>query len=137
MTVRRTGSADRLVYGDVLRFAEDLHRCFAVAVSSGVRPLLVVFGQPHVGIGLQFPDRPIKLPAESDVVELVLDGPMEARADAVGLRAVRPGLRMIHIRDGQVELTGVAFDLAAIFSAPVGQDAQPVDAVPGKEETSA
>ena len=56
-------------------------------------PLRVVLGQPRVQIGLPFVHRMVQLFAERDVVEFVLDRPMEALADAIGLRAVCLGLR--------------------------------------------
>ena len=42
-----------------------------------MRPLFVVFGQPHVQIGLQFFDGTVQLLSECDVVEFVFDGAME------------------------------------------------------------
>ena len=78
-TVRRFGSAYGLVHGNVQRFAEGPHRCLAITVSSGMRSLRVVFGQPDIEIGLQLLHRPIELLAEGDVVELVLDGAVMVR----------------------------------------------------------
>ena len=50
-------------------------------------PLLVVFGNPGIQVGLQLVERAIDVLAERHPVELVKDGAMEALADAVGLRA--------------------------------------------------
>ena len=48
---------------------------------------------------------------------------MEALADAVGLRAVGLGLRMVDVLDGQVKLVGMVLDLAAVFGAPIRKHA--------------
>ena len=78
-----------------------------------------------------------------DVVEFVFDGAMEfgvvreathhpvedvneqtggALADAVGLRTVGFGSRVVHVLDRQIKLIGMVFDLAAIFGAAIRQD---------------
>ena len=67
-------------------------------------------GQPIIEIGLQFLDRAIELLAESDIVELVLEGSAGMFSDAVGPRRIGPGV--IHILDGQAELVGVILNLA-------------------------
>ena len=82
-----------------------------------MRPLFVVFDEPRIQIGLQFLDRTKQPLAEGVVVELVLDGSMEPLTDAICLRAVRFGLRVIHILDGQIQLIGVVLDLSAILSS--------------------
>ncbi len=66
--------------------SESLHRCFAVAVLSRMRALLVVFEQPLIYVRLQLFKRAIDFLAKGDVVKLVLHGLMKALADAVGLR---------------------------------------------------
>ena len=54
-------------------------------------PLLVLFGDPSIKVGLQLVDGAIDLLAERDPVELVEDGAMEALADSIRLRALGLG----------------------------------------------
>ncbi len=54
---------------------------------------------------------------------------MEALADAVGLRALGLGARMINVLDRKVKLVFVSFGIAAEFAAAVGQNAQQFDLV--------
>jgi hypothetical protein len=51
-------------------------------------PRLIVFLDAAIQISLPFVDRTIHLLAESDTVEIVEHGLMEALADSVGLRAL-------------------------------------------------
>src|SRR5262245_45997829 len=51
-------------------------------------PLLVVFGDPNIKVGLQLVDGVVDLLAERDPVKLVQDSAMEALADPVCLRAL-------------------------------------------------
>ena len=50
-------------------------------------------------------------------MDLVLDGSVEARADAVGF-----GLGMIHLLDGRREPAGVGLELAILVRSAVGRD---------------
>ena len=97
-----------------------------------MRPDLVVLGKPAVEVALQFVDAAVDLLAEGDLVELVQDGLLEPLADAIRLRALRPGSRVIHVLDGQVELILVPLGTAAELGAAVGQDPQQRDAGPGQ-----
>jgi len=65
----------------------------------------------------------IYLLAESDLVELLQDGFMEAFADAVGLGPAGLGARVVDILDGQVKLVLVVLAGAAVFSAAISQHA--------------
>jgi hypothetical protein len=71
--------------------------------------------------------------AERDTVELVEHRFVEALADAVGLRALGLGARMIDVLDGEVELVFVSFGIAAVLAAAVGQHAQELDIVAVEE----
>ena len=87
-------------------------------------PLLVVFCPPQVQISLQCLQRTVELLTESDVVEFIFDCAVEALADAICLRTVRLGPRMVQILNSQIELIGMVLDLAALFCTSVGQDTQ-------------
>ena len=52
-----------------------LRRCFAEAPASLMRPLLIVFADPQIEVGLQLVDCMIRLLAECDTVDLVEHGP--------------------------------------------------------------
>ena len=92
-------------------------------------PRLIVFLDPDIEIGLQLVDRTIHLLAERDTVELVEHGLVEALADAVGLRALGLGARVIDVLDREVELVFVPLRIAAVLAAAVGQHAQQLDVV--------
>ena len=62
-----------------------------------------------------------------NAVEFVQHGLVEALADAVGLRALGLGARMIDILDRKVELVFVPLRVAAILAAAVGQHPQQLD----------
>ena len=61
-------------------------------------PLLIVLADPQIEIGLQLVDRTIHLFSERDTVELVEHGLVEALTDAIGLRALGFGARVIDRR---------------------------------------
>ena len=84
-----------------------MHRRFAEAPAALMRPLLVVFDDPGIEVGLQLVDRPVDLLAEHHPVELVEDGAVKALTDAVGLRALGLGAGVIDVLDGQVKLVFV------------------------------
>jgi len=79
--------------------------------------LLIEVADPQIEIGLQLVDRTIHLFAERDTVELVEHGLVEAFTDAVGLRALGLGARVIDVLDRKVEFVFVSFGVAAIFAA--------------------
>jgi hypothetical protein len=89
-----------------------------------MRTLLIVLTDPQIEIGLQLIDRTIHLFAEGDPVELVEHRFVEALTDAVGLRALGLGPRVIDVLDSKVELVFVALWVAAILTAAIGEYAQ-------------
>ena len=54
---------------------------------------------------------------------------MEALTDAVGLRALALGARVIDVFDREVELVFVALRVAAVLAAAIGKHAQQLDIV--------
>jgi len=88
-----------------------------------VRPFLVIALDPIIEIALQVADRAIDLLAERHAIELVEDGLMEPLGDAIGLRALGLGARMVDVLDRQIELIFVVLRVAAIFRAAIGQHA--------------
>jgi len=76
-----------------------LHWRFAKAPASLMWPLLIVLVDPQIEIGLQLVDRTIHFFAERDTIEFVEHGFVEALADAVGLRALGLGARVIDVLD--------------------------------------
>src|SRR6202008_5146219 len=90
-------------------------------------PLLIVLADPQIEISLQLVDRTIHLFAERDTVELVEHRSVEALADAVGLRALGFGARMIDVLDCKVKLVFVSLRVATILAAAVGQYPQKLD----------
>src|SRR5215469_10087090 len=93
-----------------------------------MRPLIVVFGDPRIKIGLQLVDRAIDLFAKRHPIEFVEHSAMEALADAIGLRALGLGAAVIDVLNGKVELVFVALG-AAKFGAAIGQHPRQPDAV--------
>jgi hypothetical protein len=73
--------------------------------------------------------RRIYLFAECDTVELVQHGFVEAFADAVGLRALGFGARVIDVLNREIEFVLVPLRIAAVLAAAVGQYAQQLDIV--------
>ena len=90
-----------------------MHRRFAKAPASLMWPLLIVLADPQIEIGLQLVDRTIHLFTERDTVELVEHRSVEAFADAVGLRALGLGARVIDVLNREIELVLVPFGIAA------------------------
>src|SRR6266513_173718 len=76
---------------------EGLHRRLAEAPASLMWPRLIVFAKPQIKIDLQLFVRTIHLFAEGDEVDLVEHGLVEALADAVGLRALGLGPRIVDV----------------------------------------
>jgi hypothetical protein len=58
---------------------------------------------------------------EGDTIELIEHRFAEALADAIGLRALVFGARMIDVFDSKVELVFVPFRIATILAPAVGQ----------------
>ena len=87
-------------------------------------PCFVVFAEPDIEIGLQLVDRTVHLFAERDTVELVEHRLVEAFADAVSLRALGLGTRVIDVLDRQIKLVFVPFRVAAVLAAAIRQYAE-------------
>jgi len=92
-----------------------------------MRPFDVVATDPVVEIDLQLCDRAIDLFPERDAVELVEDRLVKALDNSIRLWALGFGPGMIDVFDGQVEFVFVVLGVAAIFRAPVGQNAAEFD----------
>src|SRR6516225_6877614 len=92
-------------------------------------PLLIVLADPQIEIGLQLVERTIHLFAECDTIELVEHGLVEALTDAVGLRALGLGARVIDVLNREIELVLVSFGIAAELTPAIGQDAEKLDIV--------
>jgi hypothetical protein len=90
-------------------------------------PLLIVLVDPQIEMGLQLVDRTIHLFAERDTIELVEHGFVEALADAVGLRALGLGARVIDVLDRKLKLVFASLRVATILAAAVAQYAQKLD----------
>jgi hypothetical protein len=69
-----------------------------------MRPLLIVITNPHIEIGLRLVRCTVYLFAEHDAIKFIERGLVEAFTDAVGLRAVGLGARVIDVLDREVEL---------------------------------
>jgi len=67
--------------------------------------------------------------AERDTIELVERGLVEAFTNAVRLRALGLGARVIDVLDREIELVFVPFGIAAELAAAVSQHAQELDLV--------
>ena len=100
-----------------------MHRRFAEAPSSLVRPFLVVVLDPIIEIAVQLADRAVDFLAEGDAVELVEHGLVEPLNNSIRLRAFGLGARVIDILERQVELIFMMLGIAAIFRATIGQHA--------------
>src|SRR4051794_168572 len=103
---------------------EGLHRGFAEAPTALMWPRLVVLADPCIEIVLQLVHRTIYSFAERDTIEFVQHGLVEALADAVGLRALGLGSRVIDVLDREIEFVFVSLGIAAILAAAVGQYAR-------------
>src|SRR6266480_3622799 len=89
-----------------------------------MRSRFIVLAQPNVKVSLQLVERVVHLRAERHSIELVERSLVEAFADAVGLRALSLGARMIDVLDREIELVLVPFGIAAELAAAVGEHAQ-------------
>src|SRR6201982_44431 len=88
-----------------------------------MRPVLIVTLDPGIEVGLEFGDRLIDLLAEDDAIELTEHRLVEPLNDAIRLRALGLGARMVDILERQIELVFVVLGVAAIFRAAIGQHA--------------
>src|SRR5215203_6328583 len=113
--------SDHFLLRDRLCAKEGLHRRFSEAPASLMWPCLIVLSDPQIDVDLQLVDRTIHLFSKRDPVELVEHGLVEALADAVGLRALCLGPRMIDVLNGKIKLVIVVLRIAAILRAPIGQ----------------
>jgi len=86
-------------------------------------PVLIVFGDPHIKVGLQLADRAVNLFAERHLVKLIQDGAVEALADSIRLRAFGFGSAVINVFDGEIELVLMALGTAKLGTA-IGQHAR-------------
>ena len=83
----------------------------------------VVFFDPQIQVSLQLLKVIIHVLAECDLVDLFLDGPVEAFADAVCLWAVRFCARVLYAIDRQEQLVVVMLWAAAELCSSIRQDA--------------
>ena len=81
--------------------------------------VLVVFGDPHIKVGLQLVDRAVDLLAERHPIKLVEHRAVETLADPIGLRAFGFGSAVINVFDGEVELVFMALGTAKLGARSV------------------
>src|SRR5882757_10913214 len=86
-----------------------------------MRPFLVVALDPGIKVRLEFGDRAVDLLAKGDAIELVEHRLVEPLDDAIRLRALGLGARMVDILERQVELVFMVLGVAAIFRAAISQ----------------
>ena len=98
-----------------------MHGRPALASLALVRPFGVITVHPCIQVSLQFFDPQVNLFAESNGVKFILDGFVEAFADAVGLGMLGLGLGMVDVVQGQKQLILVPVRPAAVLGSPVGQ----------------
>src|SRR6516164_3920631 len=67
--------------------------------------------------------------AERNTIELVEHGLVEAFTDAIRLRALGLGARVVDVLDREIQLVLVPFGIAAELAAAVSQHAQELDIV--------
>jgi hypothetical protein len=77
-----------------------------------------------IQIRLQFFQGAVDLFSESDIIKFLFDRPVEAFADAVGLRMTGFGLAVVNILNGQIKLVFVMFEGAFVFGPPIRQNPQ-------------
>lgn len=76
---------------------EGLHWSFSIVVFPGMGSVVVILFKPKIQIFLQLFQGFVDLLPEGDCIELVLNGPMEAFADPIGLRRSGLGLGIIDV----------------------------------------
>ena len=86
-------------------------------------PRLIVSRDPRIQVGLQLVDRTVHLFAERYTIEFVEHGLVEPFTDAVGLRALGLGARVIDVLDCEIQLVLVPFGIATELAAAVGEHA--------------
>ena len=84
-----------------------------------IGPFVVVPRHEGIEVGLDLIQGPVELSAEGDLVELFLNGLVQALDSAVGLRMPDSDPRMLDIVEMKKELIGVALGTTAVFSAVV------------------
>jgi hypothetical protein len=95
---------------------EGLHGRLAETPAPLVGSHLIVARHPSVEAGLQLGEALVDALAERRTIERVEQGLVEALADAVGLRALRLGARVVDVLDGELERFPNALNLFWIHS---------------------
>src|SRR5437764_8355800 len=95
-----------------------------------MRSRFIVLPQPGVKIDLQLLERAVHFLAKRHSIELVERSLVKAFADAVGLRALGLGARVIDVLHREIELVLVPFGIAAELAAAVGEHALQLGIVP-------
>ena len=108
------GLTDLFVAGERGCVKEGLHRGFSEAVAALMSSGLVVLIDPEIEIGLKLSDGVVDFFAESDAIELVEQGLVEALDNTIRLRAFRFGSCVIDVFHGQVELVFMPVVCAAM-----------------------
>jgi hypothetical protein len=70
----------------MLGFPKRLKWCAPLTGCTAVRRFAIVFKQPFIPLGLPVFQGSIQLLAEGDLIELILKGALEPRANAMGWR---------------------------------------------------
>src|ERR1700691_5355232 len=88
-----------------------------------MRAFFVVAPDPIIEVALQLGDGAVNLLAKGDAIELIEHRLVEPLDDAIRLRDLGLGARMVDILERQVELIFVVLGVAAIFRAAISQHA--------------
>ena len=107
---------DHFLLRDRRGIQEGLHRGFAEAPASLMRPVSIELFEPPVEIGLQLCDRSIKLFPKGDAVELVQHGLVEPLHDPIGLGAFGFRTGVIDVLDGEIKLVSPGL-VSAVLAA--------------------
>lgn len=100
---------------------ESLPGCFAQAMFTGVRPLLVVVVHPLIQVLLQALQAGVDFLSKSNRVELFLNSPMEALTNTISLRTLDLSSGVVDVFDRQVKLIRMILIISsAIFCTPLG-----------------
>ena len=89
-----------------------------------MRSLLIIEVHPLIDIGLELLQAGVELTPESGGIELILNGLMKALANAIGLRTLSLGARMLDILQVQIQLILVMFSITAVLATAVSKNAQ-------------
>ena len=84
-------------------------------------PLLIVFFEPGIEIGLQLLQRSIDLLPKRDAIEFIQHGLVEPLTDSIRLRMTRLGPRMIDVLHGEIQFILMALRCPAVLRPPVGE----------------